>query len=255
MRLREEALEAVGKMKPIEKDAAEDFFHEWSIYDQVLDHNYMHHDEIYRDVQQFLADRYGHVPFALLDLGCGSARHLARALQGRSVSRYVGYDLADTALTEAAGNLAGFDCPVELHKGDLLAGLRTSGEKFDIVFTSFALHHLATGEKSVFFQSAYQRLNENGVLLFIDTMRDDDEDRGLYLDRYCAWLRSRCKTLSAEAFDLLCAHIRSNDFPETTTVVQGMATDAGFSPPIEMNRFGWHHTWCFHRAGGSETTR
>jgi len=241
-------------MKTIKKDAADDFFHEWSIYDQVLDHNYMHHDEIYRDLQRFLADRYGHRPFALLDLGCGSARHLARALQGRSVSRYVGYDLADIALAEAARNLAGLDCSVELHKGDLLSGLSGTGEKFDVVFTSFALHHLAYGEKSVFFQSAYQRLNEDGVLLFIDTMRDDDEDRGLYLDRYCAWLRSRCKTLSAEALDLLCAHIRSSDFPETTTVVQGMATDAGFRRHIEMNRFGWHHTWCFYRAGGSETT-
>src|SRR5262252_6717458 len=146
MRLSEEALEAVEKMKTIEKDAGEDFFHEWSIYDQVLDHNYMHHDEIYRDVQQFLADRYDYVPFALLDLGCGSARHLARALQGRSVSRYVGYDLADTALTEAARNLAGLDCPVELHKGDLLSGLKARAEKFDVIFTSFALHHLASGE-------------------------------------------------------------------------------------------------------------
>jgi ubiquinone/menaquinone biosynthesis C-methylase UbiE len=214
----------------------------------------MHHDEIYRDVQRFLADRYGHQPFALLDLGCGSARHLARALEGRSVSRYVGYDLADTALAEAARNLAGFDCQVELNKGDLLSGLRANGEKFDVVFTSFALHHLASSEKSVFFQSAYRRLNEDGVLLFIDTMRDDDEARGLYLDRYCAWLRSKCETLSVEALDLLCAHIRNSDFPETTTVVQAMATDAGFSRHVEMNRFGWHHTWCFHRARGSATT-
>jgi SAM-dependent methyltransferase len=242
-------------MKNIEKDAADDFFHEWSIYDQVLDNNYMHHDEIYRDVQRFLADRYGDRPFALLDLGCGSARYLARALQGRSVRRYVGYDLADTALAEAARNLAGLDCPVELHKGDLLSGLRARGEKFDVVFTSFALHHLAFGEKSVFFQSAYQQLNEDGVLLFIDTMRDDDEDRELYLDRYCAWLRSRCKTLSVAGLDLLCAHIRSSDFPETTTVVQEMATAAGFSRHVEMNRFGWHHTWCFHTARGSEATR
>jgi SAM-dependent methyltransferase len=241
-------------MKTVKKNVADNFFHEWSIYDQVLDHNYMHHDEIYRDVQRFLADRYDDRPFALLDLGCGSARYLARALQSRSVSRYVGYDLADIALAEAARNLAGFDCPVELHQGDLLAGLRTSGEKFDVIFTSFALHHLASGEKSVFFQLAYQRLNEDGMLLLIDTMRDDDEDRRLYLDHYCAWLRSKCKTLSPDALDLLCAHIRNNDFPETTAAVQAMATDAGFSRHVEMNRFRWHHTWCFYGAGGGEIT-
>ena len=65
------------------KTVANNFFDEWSIYDQVLDHNYMYHDEIYRDVQRVLADRYENRPFVLLDLGCGSARHLARALQGR----------------------------------------------------------------------------------------------------------------------------------------------------------------------------
>ena len=65
------------------KAGANNFFDEWSVYDQVLDYNYMHHDDIYRDVQGFLADRYENRPFSLLDLGCGSARHLARALKGR----------------------------------------------------------------------------------------------------------------------------------------------------------------------------
>src|SRR5688572_10609704 len=161
---------------------ANNFFDEWSIYDQVLDHNYMHHDEIYRDIERILADRYEKQPFALLDLGCGSARHLARALKGRSVSRYVGYDLADVALAHAARNLTGLGCAFELRQGDLLEGARAAGEKFDVVFTSFALHHLAAAEKSTFFQSAYRQLNEEGMLLLIDTARDAGEDREIYLD-------------------------------------------------------------------------
>jgi SAM-dependent methyltransferase len=132
---------------------ANNFFDEWSIYDQVLDRNYMYHDEIFRDVKRVLADRYETRPFVLLDLGCGSARHLARALQGRSVSRYVGYDLSDVALAHARRNLTGLGCPVDLRRGDLLDGLRTGVEKFDVIFTSFALHHLATAQKATFFQS------------------------------------------------------------------------------------------------------
>lgn len=133
------------------KVAANDFFDEWSVYDQVLDHNCMHHDEIYRDVQRLLADRYATQPFTLLDLGCGSARHLAHALKGRSISRYFGYDLSDVAVAHARQNLALLGCPVELRQGDLLEGLRASGEKFDVVLTSFALHHLASAEKELFF--------------------------------------------------------------------------------------------------------
>jgi len=228
---------------------ANNFFDEWSIYDQVLDHNYMYHDEIYHDVQRVLADRYESRPFVLLDLGCGSARHLARALQGRSVSRYIGYDLSDVALAHAGRNLTGLGCPVDLHRGDLLAGLRTGGEKFDIILTSFALHHLAAAQKSTFFQLAHPRLNQDGMLLLIDTVRDDGEDRKLYLDRYCDWLRTEFKSLSADALDLLCDHIRSNDFPETLAALDAMATRAGFSTHVEINKFRWHHTCLFAGSG------
>lgn len=231
------------------KTVVNNFFDEWSIYDQVLDHNYMYHDEIYRDVKRLLADRYEKRPFVLLDLGCGSARHLARALQGRSVSRYVGYDLSDVALAHAERNLTGLGCPVDLRRGDLLEGLRTGGEKFDVIFTSFALHHLAAAQKSTFFQIAYSLLNQDGILLLIDTVRDDGEDRRLYLDRYCAWLRSEFKTLSPDALDLLCDHIRSNDFPETLAALDSMATRAGFSTHVEINRFRWHHSCLFARSG------
>jgi len=224
------------------------FFDEWSVYDQVSDHNYMHHDDIYRDVQSFLVDRYGTQPFTLLDLGCGSARHLARALKGRSISRYVGFDLSDVALAHASGNLNGLGWPVELHQGELLEGLRASGEEFDVIFTSFALHHLASTDKELFFQSAYERLGRDGMLLLIDTMRDEGEERPVYLDRYCAWLWSNCETLSPAALDLLCAHIRSNDFPETAATLSDMATRAGFALGVEITRMGWHHTWCFDRA-------
>ena len=228
---------------------ANNFFDEWSIYDQVLDHNYMYHDEIYGDVRRILADRYENQPFVLLDLGCGSARHIARALQGRSVGRYVGYDLSDVALAHARRNLTALGCPVELRHGDLLEGLSVGGEKFDVILTSFALHHLAAAQKSTFFKLAYPRLTQDGMFFLIDTVRDDGEDRKLYLDRYCAWLRTEFKTLAADALDLLCAHIRNNDFPETLPALDAMATRAGFSTHVEINRFQWHHTCLFGRGG------
>jgi SAM-dependent methyltransferase len=221
------------------------FFDEWAIYDQILGQNYMHHDDIFRDVQRLLADRYASQPFALLDLGCGSARHLAQALQGRSVSRYVGYDLSNVALAHASRNLAGLNFQTELHQGNLLDGVRTGAATFDVIFSSFALHHLSAAQKTEFFQSAHERLNDGGILLLIDTTRDDGEERAVYLDRYCGWLRSRCKTLSPEALDFLCEHIRDSDFPETIRDLGAMATKVGFSEPIEINRFRWHHTLCF----------
>src|SRR5262245_20664399 len=198
--------------------AGDNFFDEWAIYDEILAHNYMHHDEIYAHVRQFFADRFGDQPFSILDLGCGSARHLALSLAERTVNRYVGYDLSQVALDHARRNLAGIHGPVSLYCADLLAGLRGASQIFNVLFTSFALHHLQTEDKAVFFELAMQHLAPDGALLVIDTFRDDDESRSAYLDRYCGWLRSRCQTLPAAALDALCDHIRSFDYPETPSL-------------------------------------
>ena len=236
-------------MKVMSPAEANKFFAESSIYDDILARNCMHHDDIYRDVREFFVERYADRPFTILDLGCGSARHLTQALQGRSLNRYVGFDLSDVALAHARHNLAGLGCAIELHQGDLLEGLKKNHDDFDVIFTSFALHHLSAAEKSTFFHAACQKLNDDGILLVIDTMRDDGEDRSRYLDRYCAWLRSRCETLSVQALDRLCDHIRSNDFPETIAQLDSMATWAGLSGGSEINRFRWHHTRWFAKAG------
>jgi len=230
------------------KASARELFDEWSSYDQVLDHNYMFHDEIFRDVRRLLASHYGGHPFTVLDLGCGSARHLGRALRGCSVSRYVGYDLSGVALAHAAPNLSSLGCPIELHQGDLLESLKTSGERFDLIFSSFALHHLVSADKAVFFRLACERINENGMFLMVDVMREENEDPEVYLDRYCGWLRSEWKTLSPEALDAFCDHIRNNDFAETAAKFHAMATNAGFSRWREINRFRWHHVWCFEKS-------
>lgn len=231
-------------MKPAEKAAASRFFEEWRIYDHILAHNSMHHDDIFRDLEKYFADRYGARPFSILDLGCGSARHLARALKGRRVAGYVGYDLSETALAHASRNLAELGCPVDLRLGDLLNGVGSDARKFDLLFSSFALHHLSSNDKGEFFRSARRRLTEKGSLLLIDTMRDGGEDRTAHLERYCAWLRSRCPVLPEEDFDLVAAHIRGNDFPETTDDLSEMARRAGFAERVILNRFGWHHAWC-----------
>ncbi len=234
-------------MTTVSKTSAGDFFDEWSIYDQILTHNYMHHDEIFEDVKHFLAERYGNTPFNILDLGCGSALHVARALKGRSLSGYLGYDLSDTALVHAKRNLRSLDCPVELRRGDLLDGVKGSSESFNVIFSSFALHHLSSVQKAEFFAAAYRRLSRHGICLVIDTMRDDDEDRSTYLDRYCAWLGSRCTSLSSEALEHVSAHIRTNDFPENDKELEEMAVRAGFARKIEISRYQWHHGWCFSK--------
>jgi SAM-dependent methyltransferase len=241
------AVPAIPTMTTSPTANASNFFAEWFIYDQILIHNYMHHDEIFEDLRRFLAERYGNASFNMLDLGCGSARHLARALAGRSLSGYTGYDLSDEALVHAKKNLDFLECPVDLRHGDLLDGVKNSAQSWDLVFSSFALHHLTSAQKADFLASAYRRLKPNGICLMIDTMRDAGEDRPTYFDRYCAWLESRCESLSPEQLALVFAHIRAGDFPESQEDFADMATRAGFARKSEIIRYRWHHGWCLSK--------
>jgi SAM-dependent methyltransferase len=164
------------------KEAVKEFFNAWRIYDRALDLNYMFHNEIYRDVASLIKKRYGARSFSIFDLGCGSARHFAAALQGCTVSYYTGYDLSDIALEEAHRNLTSLGCSLEFKQADFCEGLKTGEGKADLIFSSYALHHLMSPAKERFFQLAHQRLAEQGMLLLIDVAREENEDRATYLD-------------------------------------------------------------------------
>ena len=224
-----------------------EFFDAWSVYAEILARNYMHHDDIYRSVRAFIAERFNQLPINVLDLGCGSALHLAQALSVCAVRGYVGYDLSDAALAQARGNLAGLGCAVRLHRAELLAGLRSQGETFDLIVTSFALHHLTSADKAAFFQLTAERLSKHGLLLVIDTFRARGESRDRYLDRYCDWLGTRCKTLGEQALTGLFDHIRNYDFPETAKDLTRMARDARFNSVTKVNQVRWHQSWSFER--------
>ncbi|MGR9087063.1 MAG: class I SAM-dependent methyltransferase [Gammaproteobacteria bacterium] len=224
-----------------------EFFDAWSIYDQVLDRNYMHHEELYTNVRQFLENRYSGRPPAVLDLGCGSARHLARALSGIKVGRYLGYDLSKTALSAAADNLKDSGGPIELREGDLLEGLKQNRQRFDLVFSGFALHHLDATDKSAFFRSAFEGLQDPGILLLIDVMREENETLTIYLDRYCDWIQSEWRGLPPAAVDAICTHVQNNDRPEKGSTLCAMATEAGFAEGFEISAYRWHRLCCFKK--------
>ena len=229
--------------------SSNEFFDQWSAYGEILARNYMHHDDIFDAMAGYLAERFAGQPITVLDLGCGNAIHLVRALAGRAVTRYVGYDLSEIALAEARENLAELGCAVQLQRADLRAGLRGEAGRFDLIVASFALHHLSSPDKQAFFHRAAEKLSDSGVVLVIDTFRARGESREVYLDRYCEWLGSRCLTLEAAALVGLMDHIRTCDFPENGEDLARMAGNAGLHSATKIHQIQWHESWGFEPAG------
>jgi cyclopropane fatty-acyl-phospholipid synthase-like methyltransferase len=182
----------------------------------------------------------------VLDLGCGDASNFAPALARLAPSRYLGVDLSETALGLAAENLKSLSCPVELRREDLLAAVGEGDESFDVIHTSFALHHLATEMKAEFFRRAARRLAPGGMLLLVDVMREEDESLPVYFERYTRWLRDDWRLLTEEEREATCAHLTANDLPETVATLQAQGRAAGLEP-APVVAFTWHKVARFTR--------
>jgi SAM-dependent methyltransferase len=223
-----------------------ELFDLWDTYHKVVVSDYMSHRALGACVRQVLASHFSGRTFSILDLGCGDASVFAPILQGFTPAAYKGVDLSEKALTLAKPNLAALACSVELAHGDMLSALDVE-QSYDLIYSSFVLHHLATSEKAQFFRLAAQRLAPNGLLLLIDAVREEDETLPVYLDNYCSWVRTAWQGLSDAEKDAVHDHLVNNDRPETASVLEAQARAAGLTAVAGGAKYGWHRLMCFAR--------
>lgn len=223
------------------------FRRSWSLYDFITERNYMFHREIYAEVARLLESRARLGVYHLLDLGCGNARFLAPCLEAIPPATYMGVDLSEAALNEARTHLADLPAAVTLHGGDLLHAVETHEDTWQVIFSGFAIHHLSQEEKARFFQAAAQRLTEDGWLILVDIVREEQDSRETYLESYLNFMREHWTGLPTEGFEEARAHIVAFDHPETFSTLSAMAAAAGLHCVVPVSRHGHHHTLLFCR--------
>jgi SAM-dependent methyltransferase len=232
-------------------ESAAIFTRSWSLYDLLTEHNYMFHRQIYAGLEEVLALRAAsscRSPYRLLDLGCGNARFLAPCLKRTPPASYQGVDLSAPALAEARENLAGLPGEVVLVQGDLLEAVDSTTERWDILFTGFALHHLMTEQKARFFRAAGRCLTETGWLILVDVIREENQDRETYLEGYLRFMREEWTAVPREQLEEACAHVQDHDYPEPLSTLQEMAREAGLPHMQLIGRHAQHHALLFARS-------
>jgi len=191
-------------------------------------------------------------PFTVLDLGCGDAGFIQGTFTDTGLWLYTGVDASQAALAKARGELAGARFQVQLVEADLLAYLAGHPEAdetpFDVILASYAVHHLPSPEKQVFFRLAFAKLPIGGSLLFADVFRRGEETRDDYLNAYVGVMRDTWAGLSPEGLASTTEHVVQRDFPETLHAIRQMGQEAGFrSEPRELfqDASGFHRLLCF----------
>ena len=214
-------------------DSKNEFFNEhWRFYQKVLSNNYIGHREIYSILHEFLVSYYKK-PFNILVLGCGDVHFAAQAVLNTTINFYCGIDLSEPALKIARDNMANLKSEKHFIQGDLFQLIFQLGQNqensFDVILSSFALHHLTLKQKEYLIGQLPHLLKADGVFLLIDLVRLPEETREAYIRRYLENVRQDWSLLTTQEFLKVEEHISTSDFPETQETLYSLARKHGFS--------------------------
>jgi len=213
----------------------------------------MYHREIYAKISDLLTQRKDHGQYRLLDLGCGNVRFMAPALMRSPPALYHGVDLSEAALEEARSYLAGLPATVILTHGDLLEAAESTVDKWDVIFTGFAVHHLTLEEKGRLFQAAGSCLSDCGWLLMVDVLREENQSREYYLEGYLRFMRECWTRIPPDQLEEACAHVETHDYPESLSTLNKMAHTSGLNNGQVISRYEQHYAVMFSRDALAET--
>jgi SAM-dependent methyltransferase len=218
-----------------DETALQIFQNQWEIYRKFLTYDYLSNAGACAALHQFLARDVAR-PYGFLDLACGDASGIVKALAGTAIERYRGVDLSEPALAHAKRNLEALPCAVELDAADFTTALRDPKRPDDIVWISLSLHHLDTPAKLAFMREARKNISAQGAFLVYEPTFRDGEARPAYLERFEVIGRRDWTRLTPDEFAEAMKHVRTCDLPETVADWAKLGREAGFSSTTELYR-------------------
>jgi len=212
----------------------------FNIYQKIIAGNYMRHAEMGAQTQVAFEGLEIKHPLHVLDFGCGDAQPIIPKLKLRSVAAYTGYDLSAVALEFAKQNLKAVDCQVQLRELPMQAFIELEMGNFDIIHSSYAIHHLQDDEKRHLLQNCFNRLRNGGIMIVIDIFRNEGQSRHDYIEEYISNIGLTWQTITQAEKEMVYYHMRNYDFPAYTGDIINWAGTVGFT--IEEHHIDRLHT-------------
>jgi ubiquinone/menaquinone biosynthesis C-methylase UbiE len=188
------------------------FDRSWNVYKKIVAADYMHHKHFRQLAAETIVAMEKEHPITILDLGCGDASPFIPLLDIRPVAAYTGYDLSAVAIEYCRRNLSATKLPFELRTGNMTELIFEEKQAFDLIYSSYVIHHLSDPEKFNFFREIANKLKQGGTFIYIDVVREDDQSidqyRQLYTEMVLGW-----DVLNEEEKQEVDGHLAQYDFP------------------------------------------
>ena len=224
------------------------FMKSWSVYQEVIQHNYMFHREITQSVKNCLDASRTNELIRVLDLGCGDASMALPLLSVTHLHAYIGCDLSQPALDIAHKALVDKNIRHQCICDDMMkVAAEQADESIDLVLSSYALHHLNALQKQHIVRDISRILKPCGFFILIDIFRETEENRSAYMRNYMGYLRANWTNLSKSSQDLIVDHATEYDFPENNGFYTALCLKSGFEKAERIDQHTWHQAWIFHK--------
>lgn len=197
-------------------NSASVYFNEnWYRYQSTIKNNTLYHREMMTALGQFLTKTMGSRAFSFVDMGCGDSSTIATVLANSSIETYIGIDEAHDVLKMAAISLAPLKAKKTFIADNMTSAILHIQNPVDIIFTSYAAHHLSLQDKFNFIENCKQHLKPQGFLLMIDGILKPHQTRDEWLDALQKRMESTLLDVSKEDIEARMEHPRKDDFPES----------------------------------------
>ncbi len=229
--------------------ATEIFRKNWALYQKVIQSDYMCHSAMMDWTRKGISQWSVPEGFRCLDMGCGDAFQLSSILPDFPVASYEGWDLSPEAVEWAAERLARTGIPFRFAVGDMASLLAGSLDNFQLIHSSYAVHHLQDDAKERLVIGIFNHLSPGGRLVMVDVFRTDGQTRKAYIDAYLANMYATWNLLSEQEFEMIRQHVESFDFPASLEDMMAWLRNAGFRLLFDHTPDGRHHILVAEKPG------
>lgn len=195
----------------------------WQRYLDAININHLFHREMIQAFHALVSSRFHNKPFSMVDVGCGDSSTLVPLLEQTQISSYVGIDAAADVLNLARENTSTMECQKEFICDDMMNAIYQINAPVDIIYSSYAIHHLSFNQKVEFLYVCKEKLAENGLLVLIDVILAPNQSRQEWLVALGERTKLLIPDMSMEELNNRMRHPIASDYPESIATYQQIA--------------------------------